>query len=737
LGAIAQHTYAILDPRPGVAFDTPSSSDFEDVTPVNIAVSLSLPFGQTATVDYAVTGGTASSGADYTLLGSGTLTFSPWDVTQYVSIEIVDDTTVESYETIELTLSNPSSNVKLTTQDQHTYTIVDNEGGMPWDGLMWYYSKDPSTALFVNPEGQLEWNPEKDEQFITRLPDNRLSQVGDIVELTYWWMSDGEGHESHPECEIGCQRNDEGCPCDYDDDIQCVAGTSDFRVGLFEADGEYISADGFEVYGSSIFTGYKGYGWRFGPHMDSYPTRWEDCQEPKPEVHKTGNFQKKPVDLSNLLSTNDGLSGRDNPIPGFELPPGEWSLFTIRLERLSSSSVELSITLNDRTYTWTDGDDDDQPQKIDVLAVHMRNGRPYSRLVLDTPWQPPPQAWDPYPPDGDEGVPLGVILTWQPGLNMGNHPGDKHYIYFGTSYDDVNDAVIGSPEYCCFRPVGWEQFDPNLDMGATIELGQTYYWRIDEKPFGQTPVKGQVWSFDVKEYILLDDMESYNLDTNIITDIWKDSPYPDSDNGASVFLEETIVHGGQKAMDFWFGTVFGTYFTATRTYFTAQDWAGAHHLSLWFHGDQYNLADDQMYVTLKDGDGQSATAGYDGDPNYITTEQWQEWNILMQSFSDAGVNLQDIREIVIGVESAYWIGHLYFDDIRLYSFRCIPDFRPAADITADCFVNFADFGALANQWLMPPGIPSADIAPDPLDDFVDTWDLAVLADEWLQGTLCP
>jgi hypothetical protein len=96
LGAIALHTYAILDPRPGVAFDTPSGSDFEDVTPVNIAVSLSSPLGQTATVDYAVTGGTASSGTDYTLLGSGTLTFSPWDVIEYISLAIVRADPVES-----------------------------------------------------------------------------------------------------------------------------------------------------------------------------------------------------------------------------------------------------------------------------------------------------------------------------------------------------------------------------------------------------------------------------------------------------------------------------------------------------------------------------------------------------------------------------------------------------------------------------------------------------------------
>lgn len=367
LGNQTQHTYAILDPRPGVGFDTASSSGLEDVTPAAIALSLSTSMLETVTVDYAVTGGTATGGGvDYQLLGSGTLEFPPRVLTQNIWLAIADDSIEEvPDETIQLTLSNPSSNVKLAIQNQHTYTIIDNEAGVRWDGLIWYYSDYPN-PLTVNIDGQLEWIPEKGEQFITRLPEHAFSSTGDFVEISYWWMTDGD-HDCPDcfDCDLYC----------HDDDITCIAGTSDMRVGLFEADGEYITGDGFDV-SSSIFEGYKGYGFRFGPNMKAGPTRWVDCTG---EVHKTGNFQKKPVSLSNLLTTNDGLK---DYIPGFELPPGEFSLFTIGLERLSSSSVELSITLNDRTYTWTDSSSSGQPQKIDVLAVTMRNGRPYSILTL-------------------------------------------------------------------------------------------------------------------------------------------------------------------------------------------------------------------------------------------------------------------------------------------------------------------------------------------------------------------
>jgi len=240
--------------------------------------------------------------------------------------------------------------------------------GLVWDDKTWFYSDDTSD-LFVNGDGDLEWSPEGGEQFITRIPDMSLSQVGDVVEVSYIWMTDGD-HDCPDcfDCELYC----------HDDDITCIAGTSDMRVGLFEADGEYVQADGFEVTGSSIFTGYKGYIFRFGPNMLAGPTRWEDCKQP-PEVHKTGQFCKKPVGNGDLMYVNDGLMAA---LPGLELPVGEYALFTVRLRRTGSSAVEMTISLGDKTYSYTDSSSTDQPSKIDVLAVHMRNHRPYSRLVL-------------------------------------------------------------------------------------------------------------------------------------------------------------------------------------------------------------------------------------------------------------------------------------------------------------------------------------------------------------------
>jgi len=361
LGSRAEHTYTIVSSEPSVGFEAPTDMGREDSGVVGVVVSLAHVWSETVTVQYAVTGGTATAGADYDL-SAGVITFDPGQTSQNLNLSIIDDDSIEETETVVITLSNPT-NASLGATSEHTYSIVDNEAGLMWDGMVWFYS-DFFGGPFVNGDGDLEWDPDKGGQFITRIPEQRLSQPGDVVEISYIWMTDGQ-HDCPDcmDCDLYC----------LDDDITCIAGTSDLRVGLFEADGEYVEQDALGTE-NSIFEGYKGYNFRFGPNMRRGPNRIVDCHG---EVHKTGSFAKKPRGSSSLMYKNEGLM---DYIDGFELTPGEYSLFTIRLERTGSNNVNLSITLNGRTQTDSDRGGD-QPQKIDVLAVHMRNGRPYSRLV--------------------------------------------------------------------------------------------------------------------------------------------------------------------------------------------------------------------------------------------------------------------------------------------------------------------------------------------------------------------
>jgi len=82
-------------------------------------------------------------------------------------------------------------------------------------------------------------------------------------------------------------------------------------------------------------------------------------------------------------------------------------------------------------------------------------------------------------------VPLDVVLSWTPGEYA-----DKHDVYFGTGFDDVNDATTDSTVY------QGRQSETTYAMDR-LDFGQSYYWRIDEvnAPPDNTIFKGNVWSF--------------------------------------------------------------------------------------------------------------------------------------------------------------------------------------------------------------------------------------------------
>ena len=77
------------------------------------------------TVNWATTGGTATSDTDFTA-ASDTLTFMPGEMEKTVTVETTEDTTDEDDETFTLTLSSPS-NVTLAADPTATGTIKDND----------------------------------------------------------------------------------------------------------------------------------------------------------------------------------------------------------------------------------------------------------------------------------------------------------------------------------------------------------------------------------------------------------------------------------------------------------------------------------------------------------------------------------------------------------------------------------------------------------------------------------
>jgi len=111
-----------------VQFALASSAGTESTSPVDLAVNLTNDSFETVTVQYSVNvSSTATgSGADYTLLGSGTLSFSPGDKHESVSLTINDDTLDEFDEMLIVDLS-AATNATLGTPARHSYTIQDDD----------------------------------------------------------------------------------------------------------------------------------------------------------------------------------------------------------------------------------------------------------------------------------------------------------------------------------------------------------------------------------------------------------------------------------------------------------------------------------------------------------------------------------------------------------------------------------------------------------------------------------
>ena len=94
---------------------------------VRMAVTLSSQSSSTITVQFTTTDGTATSPADYSVPGSSTLTFSPYETTKYIDIPIVDDAVVEPGAPEDFTVTLSGATGAGITTPTATGHIYDNE----------------------------------------------------------------------------------------------------------------------------------------------------------------------------------------------------------------------------------------------------------------------------------------------------------------------------------------------------------------------------------------------------------------------------------------------------------------------------------------------------------------------------------------------------------------------------------------------------------------------------------
>jgi len=333
----------------------------------------------------------------------------------------------------------------------------------------------------------------------------------------------------------------------------------------------------------------------------------------------------------------------------------------------------------------------------------------------------PMRARRPTPDSGTTDVGPEVTLSWQAGRAAVSHD-----VYIATSQKALETAT--SP----VATVPHTSYD-----AGTLDLGQTYYWRIDEVNLADDPPKwkGNIWTFQTPEFITLDDMEAYtpwDVDGDNIFDTWIDgfgncTTNPGNGSGAVVSLLVGDPANGRNAMKYEYdndGMVVNpcTGTEQPRPYYSqanatvanlppaaGSDWTigGAKILSLSFYGDPNNDSDQTMWVKLTDQIGGSGTVEYgqyaDENPATLKEQSWHQWII---NLADFGVDLTRVKEMTIGfgrpeATTPGGSGIVYFDDIRLYPSICIPARRkPAGDLNNDCRFDCLDIEILTANWLI-------------------------------------
>jgi len=345
-----------------------------------------------------------------------------------------------------------------------------------------------------------------------------------------------------------------------------------------------------------------------------------------------------------------------------QLMVNRWDVF--RLNEYRSAPIELRAGQRCTVEMWSYNNDAGASAQLLWESAHQPKG-----IIPAAAFSLPVRAGSPKPGNGAIDVSQTSGLVWVAGDYAASHD-----VYFGKDATAVAGADKSTAAIYQGRRSSTD-FSPGL-----LDWNTTYYWRVDEinDVHPDSPWKGSVWSFTTADFLIVDDIESYNdLDetdpaSNRIYLTWIDG-YGTTTNGALVgnldipLTERTNVHGGDQAMPLSYDNNL-KFSEATMTLKAGHDWTreGVAELALWFRGDAANAA-ERMYVALN-----GTAVIYHDNPNAAQIATWTEWVIPLQQFASLGVNLANVTSVTIGFGTrgnttvTGGTGQMYIDDVRLY-----------------------------------------------------------------------
>ena len=275
----------------------------------------------------------------------------------------------------------------------------------------------------------------------------------------------------------------------------------------------------------------------------------------------------------------------------------------------------------------------------------------------------PVQAREPSPDSGATDVDVDVTFGWRAGRQAATHD-----VYMSTDEQAVIDGIAP------VTVVTEASHGP-----LSLDLGSTYYWRVDEANDTETPTtwQGDIWTFLTQEFLVVDDFESYNdieagqEGSNLVYLTWVDGFDNPSANGSTIgyteafqpTMESRIVHSGKQSVPLLYDNSVASASEVTvnmADLAIGRDWTkgGAKTLGLWFYGAAGNTG--QLYAKVN-----GVKVTYDGDAANLAGGAWQPWNIDLTTL---GVTLQSVTTLTIGIEGNGAGGTLFIDDIRLYAY---------------------------------------------------------------------
>ncbi len=292
------------------------------------------------------------------------------------------------------------------------------------------------------------------------------------------------------------------------------------------------------------------------------------------------------------------------------------------------------------------------------------------------------KAWGASPLGADTSV--TPTLTWQSGNFTAATGG--HDVYFGTNALAVGTATVEDPMGVYQGRQDVASWDP-----GPLSLGQTYYWRVDQinKDTGEIHT-GDVWSFTVQATLMIDDFNGY-ANWEAVLEVWQEvgSAY----NWVSTAF---AADGNAVGVDLRPGEgLSGALILQRDMDLTAY---GVRALGFDFASDPNQGFVESIYVELGDG-AHTARVTID-DPLAVHNRAWGLVDVDLAQFT--GVDLAQVKSLTLGVTLSQGNSQrvtVYFDRLRLFPQRCVPDRTLAGDLNGDCTVDMEDLALLTERWL--------------------------------------